>query len=188
VAVDQPVGGQHAAQEGRAGDLAEVLRLMDCANRYDRWIDHPTWQVIRQRMLETDEIVKASLQRSNDSYRDPRVRGAYVMSPGLATALDSASLADVSVPVRFVTGDADDQVFLDAHVRPLAKAVPGATLDVLPGMGHYVFLAPCDLQGRLFVRNLCRDAGAKRKEMHRRIGKDAMAFFTDVFDARNEQE
>ncbi|MEX1040666.1 MAG: [protein-PII] uridylyltransferase [Pirellulaceae bacterium] len=43
-------------KENRAGDLAEVLRLMDCANRYDRWIDHPTWQVIRQRMLHTEVI------------------------------------------------------------------------------------------------------------------------------------
>lgn len=36
-------------------DLAAVLQLMDLANIYNRWIDHPTWEAIRNAMAERDD-------------------------------------------------------------------------------------------------------------------------------------
>ncbi len=42
----------------------------------------------------------------------------------------------IDVPLEIVHGDADDTVPLDVHSRPLANAVPGANLTVLPGIGH----------------------------------------------------
>ncbi len=39
-----------------AGDLAEVLRLMELANLCDKRIDHPTWQAIRSSMTNLAEI------------------------------------------------------------------------------------------------------------------------------------
>lgn len=38
------------------GDLVQVLRLMDLANRYDVRIDHPTWQAIRESMQDRQDI------------------------------------------------------------------------------------------------------------------------------------
>jgi [protein-PII] uridylyltransferase len=38
------------------GDVAEVLRLMDLSNQYDKRIDHPTWQTIRQAMSDRDVV------------------------------------------------------------------------------------------------------------------------------------
>ncbi len=38
------------------GDLVQVLRLMDLANRYDVRIDHPTWQAIRETMSNRPDI------------------------------------------------------------------------------------------------------------------------------------
>ena len=35
-----------------AGDLEEILQLMDLANHFDRRISHPTWQAIRETMME----------------------------------------------------------------------------------------------------------------------------------------
>ncbi len=42
----------------------------------------------------------------------------------------------ITVPVEIVHGDADTTVPLDVHSRPLARAIPGANLTVLPGVGH----------------------------------------------------
>ncbi|MGE0757753.1 MAG: HD domain-containing protein, partial [Pirellulaceae bacterium] len=39
-----------------SGDLAQVLRLMDLANRYDVRIDHPTWQAIRSTMSDRTDM------------------------------------------------------------------------------------------------------------------------------------
>ncbi|UUO07517.1 [protein-PII] uridylyltransferase [Blastopirellula sp. J2-11] len=40
----------------KSGHVSEILRLMDLANLYDRWIDHPTWESIRLRMQTIGEI------------------------------------------------------------------------------------------------------------------------------------
>ena len=45
------------------------------------------------------------------------------------------SLADISVPVDLVYGDADQMVVLD-NGRRLAAAIPHARLHVIPGAGH----------------------------------------------------
>lgn len=42
----------------------------------------------------------------------------------------------ISVPVEIVHGDRDTTVGLAVHAEPLARAVPDATLTVLPGIGH----------------------------------------------------
>lgn len=43
-------------KQQRAGQLDEVLELMIAANRFERHIDHPTWEVIRSKMQSLGEI------------------------------------------------------------------------------------------------------------------------------------
>lgn len=76
------------------------------------------------------------LRRSGGSadYRaaDGVMRGVLVRVVGEDYRED---LARVTVPVRLVWGEADDAAPL-AGARLAAEAVPGATLDVVPGAGH----------------------------------------------------
>jgi pimeloyl-ACP methyl ester carboxylesterase len=44
----------------------------------------------------------------------------------------------ITVPTTIITGDADTIVSPDLHARHLGRVVPGATLIVLPGVGHMV--------------------------------------------------
>jgi [protein-PII] uridylyltransferase len=58
---DYRVGPIHisATRQGLAkleGNLAEVLRLMDLSNQYNKRIEHRTWQAIRQDMMVRDHI------------------------------------------------------------------------------------------------------------------------------------
>ncbi|MFI4876961.1 MAG: [protein-PII] uridylyltransferase, partial [Blastopirellula sp. JB062] len=43
-------------KEQKSDRAPEILRLMDLANLYDRWIDHPTWESIRTQMQTVGEI------------------------------------------------------------------------------------------------------------------------------------
>jgi predicted dienelactone hydrolase len=132
-------------------------------------------------ILASDSVAAASLRRAGASYRDGRIRAAFLIAPVLGTALDPESLRGIDLPLRIVVGAADDQAVPETTARPVAAAVSGASLDVLPAVGHYTFLAPCTLRGRLFVRALCADgAGVDRAEVHRRVAAEALAFFDGV--------
>ena len=48
----------------------------------------------------------------------------------------SKRLPEISVPVAIVSGDRDGVVYTHIHSVSTAKAVPGATLKILPGVGH----------------------------------------------------
>ena len=45
---------------------------------------------------------------------------------------------DIRVPAVVISGDVDKTVTTNIHSRPFVKAVPGARLVVLPGVGHMV--------------------------------------------------
>ena len=51
----------------------------------------------------------------------------------------------IKVPVTVIAGDADNTVYPDIHAKPFVKAVPGAKLIMLPGVGHMVQNAAPDL-------------------------------------------
>ncbi len=59
------IGATRRGMKKVCGDLAEVLRLMDLANRYDKRIDHATWQAIRQAMTDgaVPELSREARQR-----------------------------------------------------------------------------------------------------------------------------
>lgn len=129
-------------------------------------------------LVADDPDVRVSLREAGRSFRDDRIGAAYAMAPVLGPALTRESLADVSIPVRIVVGEADDQAMPAVTARPVSSKIPDAELVVLPQAGHYVFLAECGIRGRLLVRTLCADvSGVDRGEVHDRVSADAVAFF-----------
>lgn len=53
----------------------------------------------------------------------------------------SRQLHEIAVPVAILTGDRDQIVYADIHSYNCARDIPGATLKVLPGVGHSVHYA-----------------------------------------------
>jgi pimeloyl-ACP methyl ester carboxylesterase len=51
---------------------------------------------------------------------------------------------EIDVPVEILHGDADLTVPLHVHSEPLSRQVPGASLSVLPGVGHMLHHADPD--------------------------------------------
>lgn len=132
-----------------------------------------------RRLLDGDGPMKKVAQRMGESYRDPRIRAAFSIAPVLGPALAKASLEGIAVPVRIVVGEADDQAVPATTARPVASAIKGAELSVLPKVTHYAFLARCTGLGRTVARQICADPdGVDREAVHSQVATDAAAFFT----------
>lgn len=135
-----------------------------------------------KRLLDGDGPMKKVVERMGVSHRDPRIRAAFSIAPVLGPALAKASLEGIAVPVRIVVGDADDQAVPATTARPVASAIKGAELAVLPKVTHYAFLAPCTALGRTVAKPICVDPeGVDRAALHAQVGADAAAFFGRAF-------
>ncbi len=131
-----------------------------------------------RRLVEGNARVRGEIERSGDSFRDPRVKAAFAIAPVLGPALTAASLAAIEVPVRIVVGAQDAMAPADITARPVAAAIPNAQLEILPSVSHYTFLASCDLSGRLLARGICVDPdNVDRNAVHRMVSGEALAFF-----------
>ncbi|QDQ27041.1 hypothetical protein FNU76_12090 [Chitinimonas arctica] len=97
---------------------------------------------------ESAPATQASLARSGNSFRDPRIRAAFVMAPALGQAFQPHDLADISIPLAIVAGDADTTVPIASNASWYAKHIPQAQYELVQGgAGHYAFInVACRLQ------------------------------------------
>jgi predicted dienelactone hydrolase len=125
------------------------------------------------RLTRVDPRVQASLRRHHASFRDPRIRAVFAMAPVLGGAFTPAGLAEVSVPVALVVGQADTVASLPTNAQRFARWLPDATLTVLPGqVGHYTFLSEGTAYGKRVSPHFCRDhASIDRAAVHKQVGR-----------------
>src|SRR5690606_10032619 len=79
------------------------------------------------------------------------------------------------VPVGIITGDADEVAPPVTNAQVAATHIPGARLTLLPGAGHYVFLATCTEAGVAAIP-VCRLAG-RQDHAHRAAIAQAKELF-----------
>jgi pimeloyl-ACP methyl ester carboxylesterase len=78
--------------------------------------------------------ITADAYSAYDRYWDPEGRNRQAMAVASSPSRVDA-LSSLRVPTLVVHGDADRLVPLEAG-RATAEAIPGARLEVVPGMGH----------------------------------------------------
>jgi predicted dienelactone hydrolase len=131
-----------------------------------------------EELAKSDPEMQASLRHASDSYRDPRVRAVFAMAPAIGPAFRPDSLQKISIPVAIVAGDADTNVPIAGSAQFFAKQIPHARLTLLPGVGHYAFLAVCADQGKKSRPELCVDAaGVDREAAHAKAVLLVLDFF-----------
>jgi predicted dienelactone hydrolase len=144
-------------------------------------VDPPEFPNLSARWAElqkTSPAFRAATSHAGDSYRDARVRAAFAIAPALGPALKPESLQRVSVPIHIVAGDADRIVPIRANAQRVAQVTRGAALTLLPGVGHYTFLATCTDAGRRAQPQLCADGpDIDRNAIHQRTIELAAQFF-----------
>ncbi|MGM9484869.1 alpha/beta hydrolase family protein [Roseateles sp. NT4] len=130
------------------------------------------------RLKREDVRLRSALARMDDSYADPRIKAAFSMAPVMGAAMTRESLRAIRVPVEIVVGDRDDQADPAANARPMANAILGAKLVILPGVSHYTFLPVCNSRGQREVKLLCAEPeGLDRASIHRVVSDRALGFF-----------
>ena len=130
---------------------------------------HFTVEDLRQ-MLTSNQRVKEAIKHSGDSFLDKRIKAAFVISPALGPVLTKKSLATIHVPVQILIGSSDNQTIPEVNAKPIAAAIPSASLEVLPNVTHYTFLPRCTLLGKLIVGQYCLDLnGIDRDVIHEQV-------------------
>lgn len=133
------------------------------------------------RLLTQDARVMEAVKHMDDDYRDPRIQSAFAMAPVVGVAVRRESLAAIAVPVHIVAGSEDDQAPPRTNAEPLAQAIPGAKLTVLPGVPHYSFLPVCNERGNIHARDVCTDpVGVPRQALHQQVSAIAIRFFAQT--------
>ena len=102
------------------------------------------------------------------------VRAALVTRPGTllanvqdlvglpaALAAQSPRYGELHVPTLVISGEADPIVRSETQAVPLAKAIPGARLVLLPGIGHMLHFAASER----VADEIARFAGERRQDM-----------------------
>lgn len=132
-----------------------------------------------EELSANDPEMQASLRRASDSFHDPRVRAVFAMAPALGVGFRPDSLDKISIPVAIVAGTADKNVPIASSAQVFAKHIPHAQLSLLPGVGHYTFLAACADQGKKSRPDLCvDDAGIDREAIHAKTVDLAVHFLS----------
>jgi predicted dienelactone hydrolase len=128
--------------------------------------------------VQTDPRFHASMADHGRSYRDHRVRSIAAVAPAAGMALTAESLKAISVPTLIFVGDRDTTAPGSSNAERVAELIPGSRLTVLPGVGHYTFLAECGIMGRVVASSICiEEDGVSRSDTHRQVAEETRRFF-----------
>jgi len=109
---------------------------------------------------------------------EPRIKAVVSAAPALGYAFKD--LSKVTMPVQLWRA-AEDQILPDPEYASAVKAaLPKAPeYHVVPGAGHFDFLAPCNDQGRATTAQICASApGFDRAAFHHTFNAAVTTFFT----------
>ncbi len=121
---------------------------------------------------------RESMAQAGRPYRDNRIKSVMAIAPALGPALIPDSLGRVRIPVAIVAGSDDAIVPIRPNALRMAALIPRAQITLIPGAGHYTFLAECTAEGRARQPQLCADTDhIDRSVIHARVVALADAFF-----------
>jgi len=110
---------------------------------------------------------------------DLRIKAAVVAAPAVSFLFGPDDLKHVSVPIQLWRASDDQQVIDEWNTALIRKQLPKAEEHVVPGVGHYVFLAPCSDALAKQAPQICEDASDfDRTEFHQKFNSDIVAFFS----------
>ena len=105
--------------------------------------------------------------------RDPRVRLAVVIDPGIVSTMTPQSLAEIEIPMLILNLGDEEDVPAGVYARDAADRIIFAEYEIVPDATHFSFLAECRPRGAAILAKegdldpLCEDAGGRsRAEIH----------------------
>lgn len=121
----------------------------------------------------------AEVAHAHDDHSIPEVRAAFAIAPAIVQALTPESLARLRMPVGVVLGDADAVIPAHTNGGAAARAIPGAELKVLSGVGHYDFLSTCSPAAMASIP-ACQGFRTSQERAHEPALQAAFSFFASA--------
>jgi len=122
--------------------------------------------------------------------RDPRIRAAIVVDPGIVSTLTRVSLSEIDIPMLVLNLGEEETVPEGVYARDMAETIPGAAYETVPDAIHFSFLARCKPAGRQILKNegepdpLCEDAGGRaRAAIHQELSAKIITYFETALTA-----
>ena len=128
-----------------------------------------------------DPALAGDVAHARDDHRIPQVRAAFAIAPAIVQGLPPDGLRRMRVPVAIILGAADPVAPPSTNGLVAARLIPHAELKVLPGVGHYDFLATCTPAG-VAALDICADK-VPQDPTHQAAVDMALAFFARTLGA-----
>lgn len=165
---------------GARPDLDQLVAFCDGPHRdaiCDPQIEYPDDFHQMPRVIAEPAMAPLAAERTAD-LSDPRIRAAFVIAPAVIQGIRFESLRALKKPVAIALGDADTVAPPSTNGELAASLIPGATIDVLPGVRHYDFLPLCGPGSSVLPAAYCAESpGVDRQAAHDRVIREAIAFF-----------
>lgn len=116
------------------------------ASTYERTINPGRQFVPEEEFPDLDSDIANYLLHNTDfkaaksSYRDPLIKAVFLIAPGYGWAFDAKHLAKINIPVFLVAAEKDEMLYPETNAYYFSKYIPGATMKIMPNVGHFVFL------------------------------------------------
>lgn len=109
---------------------------------------------------------------------DRRIKAVVSAAPALGYTF--TDMRQVTMPIQLWRAQADEILPDPEYASAVKAALPRAPeYHVVPGAGHFDFLAPCNDQGRVTTAQICSSApGFDRAAFHHTFNATITAFFT----------
>jgi predicted dienelactone hydrolase len=155
---------------GGTPDLAQMGKL--CATRPDA----PECVFVKQRhgdQLESPATPPVWVH-------DGRIKAAVIAAPAVGFLFEGGGLKQVSVRVELWRASNDHQAPDAWNSEIVRKELPKASDEhVVPGVDHFVFLAPCSQALAKAAPSICEDPpGFSREEFHDKFNRTLTTFFS----------
>ena len=170
------------------GARADPVRLMTFCHRNPEdglcrpQVEFTVTEADRTSALQNPQVA-ASEARAKDDHSLASIKAVFVMAPALIQGVEPNSLEAIRRPVWIVAGDADTVAAPITNAKVAAHLIPNAKLDLVPGAGHYAFLATCTPAGMAEAK-ICKLAGPQ-EEAHRLTIARAEELFSHALPAPN---
>lgn len=131
------------------------------------------------RQFPDDIIESLEYEKSNLSYRDPRIKAFFLMAPS-TWGFNYESLNGIDTHMFVIGAECDDLLPASTHARFLASCVKNAEYELIgKNAGHYVFLNCISDYGRATMdkRYYADPPTLNRKDIHRYVSRMANRFF-----------
>lgn len=123
--------------------------------------------------LDLRTIDKARFEQQN---RDPRIRSAVLVDPGLALAFQPDSLRQIDIPLTFINLGSEGKIPPAVLADELAAQAPVSTYQQVDEANHFSFLPLCKPDADAFLKSvgerdpICEPAGPRdRKDIHAQL-------------------